>query len=116
MLPVSYGPYGNTALWVDVPTQGILPAGRPYGTGPNWEHEWGTKFPWWRVIPGKLMITARRLNGAAAGFRSEVATGYGRIGFVPSGLYWPALGCWQVTGTVSDRSLTIVVWVEAAES
>jgi len=27
-----HGWYGNTALWVGVPVQGVLPAGRPYGT------------------------------------------------------------------------------------
>ena len=108
-----YGWYGNTALWVGVPVHGVLPAGRPYGT--RWAaSKWGTKFPWWPVIPGHLTITARRLDGPIAGFRSQVTSParVGKADFIPSGLYWPASGCWQVTGTISGHSLTFVAWVK----
>ena len=116
VLPVPFGWYGNGALWVAVPTRGILPAGRPYGT-PWAASQWGTKFPWWRVIPGKLTITGHRMGGPVAGFHTVVADvhGYGKTGFTPSALYWPKLGCWQVTGTVAGRSLAIVVWVKAVQ-
>jgi hypothetical protein len=109
-LPVPYihGWYGNSALWVGVPTGGVLPAQRDY----QWPREWGTKFPWWRAIPGKLTITARRLDGPSAGFHGEVPDGYGRFGFVPSDLVWPKPGCWQVTGTIAGRSLTFVTRVK----
>jgi hypothetical protein len=105
------GWYGNSALWMGVPVRGVLPAMHPYGT--PWAAEWGTKFPWWRAIPGTLTITARRLDGPSAGFQSQVAYQgkYGTAGLTPSGLYWPAPGCWQVTGTIAGRSLTIVAWV-----
>ncbi|HEY6278681.1 MAG TPA: hypothetical protein VIX86_20405 [Streptosporangiaceae bacterium] len=112
-----HGWYGNAALWVGVPVRGVLPAGRPYGT-PWATSKWGTKFPWWPVIPGKLAITARRLDGPSAGFRSQI-TGLSSIGkahFIPSGLLWPAPGCWQVTGTVSGHSLTFVAWVSTVSS
>ena len=108
-----HGWYGNTVLWVGVPVHGVLPAARPYGT-PWAASKWGTKFPWWPVLPGHLTITARRLDGPSAGFRSQV-TGPARIGkagFLPSGLYWPAPGCWQVIGTISGQSLTFVAWVK----
>ena len=110
-----HGWYGNTALWVSVPVEGVLPAGRPYGT-PWATTEWGTKFPWWPVIPGKFTITARRLDGPSAGFHSQAAhwaypLGNGTGGFIPSGLYFPAPGCWQVTGTIAGHSLTLVAWV-----
>jgi hypothetical protein len=114
-LGVPNGWYGNAALRVAVPTRGVLPAGRPYGS--QWPGEWGTKFPWWRLIPGKLTITARRLDGPSAGFHAEIAgPGYGKLGFQPSGLIWPEPGCWQVTGTVASHSLTIVVRVRAVHS
>jgi hypothetical protein len=115
-LPVPYihGWYGNTALWVGVPAGGVLPAERPYGT--PWPDEWGTKFPWWRMIAGTLTVTARRLDGPSAGFHAEVPDGYGPIGFVPSGLIWPAPGCWQVTGKVAGRSLTFVTRVRTVHS
>lgn len=112
-----HGWYGNTALWVGVPVDGVLPAGRPYGT-PWAGSKWGTKFPWWPVIPGHLTITARRLDGPSAGFRGRVTgpAGIGKARFIPSGLYWPAPGCWQVTGTISDHSLTFVAWVKTLPS
>ena len=109
-----HGWYGNEALWVEVPAQGILPAMHPYGT--RWATEWGIKFPWWRLIPGTLVIAARRLDGPSAGFHSQVPVGYGRTGFTPSGLYWPRPGCWQVTGTISGHSLTLVAWVKTFSS
>lgn len=115
-LPVPYirGWYGNTGLWVGVPTGGVLPAEHSAGT-PS-PHEWLTKFPWWRAIAGTLTITARRLDGPSAGFHAEVPGGYGRIGFAPSDLIWPAPGCWQVTGTVAGRSLTFITLVQAVHS
>jgi hypothetical protein len=115
-----HGWYGNTALWVGVPIRGVLPAERPYGT-PWAATEWGTKFPWWPVIPGKLTITARRLDGPSAGFRSQAAQrahplSDGKSYFMPSGLYWPAPGCWQVTGTIAGHSLTFVAWLRTVSS
>jgi hypothetical protein len=115
-LPVPYihGWYGNDALWIAVPAGGVLPAEHPYGTA--WPSEWGTKFPWWRVTPGQLTISARRLDGPSAEFHAEVPSGYGARGFSPSGLIWPSPGCWQVTGTVAGRSLTFVTRVEIVRS
>jgi hypothetical protein len=112
VLPVPYGWFGNAALRAGVPASGVLPAMRTS----LWPGEWGTKYPWWRTIPGTLRISARRLDGPSAGFHSQVAYGYGRSGFVPSSLIWPEPGCWQVTGTVAGHSLTIVMRVRAVQS
>jgi hypothetical protein len=114
-LGVPNGWYGNAALEVAVPTRGVLPAEHPYAS--RWPSEWGTKFPWWRLITGTLTITARRLDGPSAGFHSEIAgPGYGKLGFQPTGLIWPEPGCWRVTGSVASQSLTIVVRVKAVRS
>lgn len=112
-----HGWYGNTALWVGLPVRGVLPAGRPYGT-PWAADAWGTKFPWWPVIPGKLTITARRLDGPSAGFhgRAGGSASIGNSRFIPSGLIWPAPGCWRVTGTIAGHSLTFVTWVKTVPS
>lgn len=111
-LPVPYGWYGNAALWVAVPADGVLPA----MLTSQWPGEWGTKFPWWRLIAGDLTITARSLGGPDGEFHGEVPSGYGKTGFIPSGLIWPKLGCWQVTGTVDGHSLTLVMRVQAVSS
>jgi hypothetical protein len=112
-----HGWYGNIALWVGVPINGVLPAARPVGT-PWAASDWGTKFPWWPAVPGQLTITARRLDGPSAGFHAQPSapSSIGNSHFIPSGLYWPAPGCWQVTGTISGQSLTFVTWVTTAAS
>jgi len=96
--------------------QGVLPAGRPTGT--RWASEWGTKFPWWPAVRGKLTITGRRLDGPSTGFHGQVASPaqVGKARFVPSGLIWPAPGCWQVTGTIAGHSLTFVAWVKTTDA
>lgn len=111
-----HGWYGNSALWVGVPMHGVLPAMHPYGT--PWASEWGTKFVWWPLSQGTLTIAARRLDGPSAGFHSQISDP-GHIGksrFIPSGLIWPAPGCWQVTGTVRGHSLTFVAWITTSVS
>lgn len=112
-----HGWYGNTALWVGVPIQGVLPAARPFGI-PGAASEWGTKFPWWPVIPGKLTIAGRRLDGPSSGFHARFAgpASIGKSRFIPSALYWPAPGCWQITGTISGHSLTFVTLVTTSPS
>jgi hypothetical protein len=97
--------YGNTALWVRLPPQGVLPA-QSNGTDP-----FTTKFPWWRQVRGQLSITAQRLDGPSAGFLSDIPDGYGDLGFQPTGLIWPSPGCWRVTGSIAGRSLSFVAWV-----
>jgi len=97
--------YGNDALWVGLPPTGVLPAyPDPHGLA--------TKFPWWRALPGRLTIQAQRLDGPTGAFTADVPDGYGDLGFQVSGLSWGAAGCWRVTGTVHNRSLTFTLWVQ----
>lgn len=97
--------YGNDALWVGLPSTGVLPAyPAPQGLL--------TKFPWWRALPGRLTIEAQRLDGPAGVFTADVPEGYGALGFQPTGLTWSVAGCWRLTGTVHNRSLTFIAWVQ----
>jgi hypothetical protein len=97
--------YGNDALWVGLPPTGVLPADpQPQGLS--------TKFPWWRALPGRLTIQAQRLDGPTGAFTADVPAGYGDLGFQPTGLNWAVPGCWRVTGTVHNKSLTFTVWVQ----
>ena len=99
--------YGNAAVWVLLSVSGVL------GTDPQQQRPWYSKVPWWRAVPGVLTIRARPAGGLVAGFRADVPSGYAPTGFQPSGLYWPRLGCWQVTGTIAGQALTFTVWVKA---
>ena len=65
------------------------------------------KFGWWRVVPGRLVLTGRRLDGAGrlatdAGTVSE----YGPTGFVPSGVVFSDPGCWEITGRIGRTTLS----------
>jgi hypothetical protein len=94
---------------------GILPAGRLPNGGSyatiNPDGSIGLKLGWWRGLPGRLRIHGRRLDQPAPALRADVPARYGSEGFQVSGLTFPTVGCWQVTGTVARAKLTFVVKV-----
>jgi hypothetical protein len=98
------GWYGNDAVWVSLPPQGVLPSLRTE------EMRLATKFPWWRVRPRRLQVRTESIEGGRA-FRGSVPDGYGDLGFTPSGLVFDRIGCWRVAGTLDDTELSFVVWV-----
>ncbi|MBI5880090.1 MAG: hypothetical protein HZB53_20770 [Chloroflexi bacterium] len=74
----------------------------------------GMKFPWWRLMPGVLSIEGRRLDAVAPPLRAQITDGYGDRGLQATRLFFPAAGCWQVTGKLGDASLTFVTRVVRA--
>jgi hypothetical protein len=100
--------YGNDALIVILPTDGILHPSDPARGLPG-----GVKFPWWRGAHGTVTVTTRRLDAPSTPLPADVPGGYGETGFQVSGLNFPASGCWQVTGAVDGGALTFVVNVAA---
>jgi hypothetical protein len=42
---------------------------------------------------------------------ASVPDGYGSTGLQSSGVWFPTEGCWEVTGTVGDRTLSFVTFV-----
>jgi hypothetical protein len=91
---------------------GVLPDGGSRATV-NRDGSIYAKLGWWRGLPGQLVIRGRRLDAHAPPLRAEAGTvlSYGSDGFVPSGLTFPTVGCWQVTGGVRHARLTFVVRV-----
>jgi hypothetical protein len=106
----STGAYGNDDLWVGgLPTIGVI-IGEPRWLMPDGSISW--KLGWWRIESGQLIITGRRLDGPAPPLRGHVPDGYGSTGFQASGVDLPTDGCWEVTGSVGDASLSVVVFVQ----
>ena len=99
---------GNGQLWVGgLGEKGVLVLAR--GT----DGAFGTKFGWWRAIPGELRITGRRLDGSAPALMASVPSGYDPTGFQASGVSFPTDGCWEITGQVGATTLTFVTLVLA---
>ena len=101
--------FGNGKLWVG----GLWPDGIILGD-PSFVGADGAvsmKFGWWRVEPGKLAITGKRLDAPAPPASGDAPDGYGDVGFQASGVRFPTEGCWAITGTVGGTSLTFVTFV-----
>lgn len=99
------GWYGNSALWISLPPEGVLPA---LSTDTDGHLE--TKFPWWRITPGQLEIQSTR-SADGEPLSGSAPDGYGPDGFNPSFLVFPEEGCWEVTGTIAGEALSFTVWV-----
>jgi hypothetical protein len=65
---------------------------------------------------GELTISGRKLDGNAAALRADLPSGYGASGFLPSGIYFPTEGCWEVTGAVGTAKLSFVTLVVKAST
>ena len=108
--------HGNAGLRVQLGwTKGTLAAGiLPDGGSRATVEEDGSihaKVGWWRGVPGRLAVTGRRLDASAPPLEAHVPRGYGRRGFQPSGLVFPTVGCWRVTGSAGPARLSFVVRV-----
>ena len=96
---------------------GLWPDGtivfRPNGPGYIYpDGSVGMKIAWYRgkAVRGKLKIQGKRLDAPALPLRSHFSD-YGDTGFQASQVIFPTEGCWQVTGTVGDASVTFVTRV-----
>ena len=73
------------------------------------------KWPWYRTVPGEVVINGRRLDTEAPPMPEitlrGVPDGYSETGFHPSALTWPSEGCWEITAQVGAESLTFVTLV-----
>lgn len=75
----------------------------------------GMKFWFCRTVPGDVVITGRRLDAAGPPMPETVLRGeedgYGEWGFHPATLTFPAEGCWEVTATIGQEQMRVVMLV-----
>ncbi len=101
--------FGNDDLWVGgLGEKGIILVDDRF-VEPDGSIGW--KLGWWRFDSGLVAITGRRLDATAPPLRGSAPDGYGFTGFQASGVYFPTEGCWEVSGTVGDSSLSFVTFV-----
>jgi hypothetical protein len=104
--------HGNESLWVSLEPNAIITIGEPAQKDSREEFKGYSrvKFGWWRGVPGKFTIEGRRLDASAPPLRYLIhPESYGAFGFIPSYLYFPSEGYWEITGHLDNQSLTFVV-------
>ncbi|WP_203990658.1 hypothetical protein [Sphaerisporangium rufum] len=91
-------------LWVSLPAPGYRAEPRPDG--------YAMKVGWWRLAKGSLRITATRVAGQGdrrdiveEAMTPEVPSGYGAVGFQPSGLIFSERGCWDVAAGLAGLTI-----------
>ena len=104
--------HGNGRLWTAMWPNNVLIASGDYiqPDGSVW-----MKWPWWRSVEGRLRISGQRLDAEAPPLTAAIPSGYGNLGFQPSGITFPTEGCWRITGTVSTTRLSFVTLVLKAD-
>ena len=100
--------HGNGQVWIALWTGGVVVRGDGVT---NRDGSISVKYGWWRGVAGNVELHGRRLDGASTPFSYSGPDGYGETGFQPTLIPFPTSGCWDVTGTVGDESLTVTLLV-----
>jgi hypothetical protein len=62
----------------------------------------------------KLKVTGRRLDATALPLEASEPNAVGmnlpRV-YIMDSLYFPTVGCWEITGHYEDDEVTFIVWV-----
>ncbi len=105
---ISASYHGNGRLWTSLLPNGVLVPPENIRPDGKLTYNWW----WWRGQPGQLTIKGRRLDDLnTPPLEAEITPGFGDSGYQDSWLVFPTEGCWEVTGTVGDSTLTFVVYV-----
>lgn len=72
-------------------------------------------WPWFRTIKGEIVIEGRRLDAEAPPMPQVILrgrlNGYGETGIHPSTLIFPSEGCWELTASVGETTLTFITQI-----
>jgi hypothetical protein len=101
--------HGNGALWTILPPDGraLVPP-----EGLQADGTLSLDWPWWQWKEGQLTLTGRRLGPSSAPLLANIIEGNEERGPQSSELFFPAEGCWEITGKVGNAELTFVILVE----
>ena len=85
---------------------------------PPYEERWFAGEPplkvlWYTEHPGELELAGRRIDGPGT-LTADVPPGYDAVDYQPSLILFPEPGCWEITGSVGERTLRIVAEVLSA--
>lgn len=107
--------YYENGIWVSIPEDGMLKLepGQTISFGPYQGWRTGT-VTWMRNegIEGFVIVSGERLD-EKSDLKPQTPLSpqrqYVQVGQVQTGLAFPSGGCWKVTGTVGDHSITWVM-------
>jgi hypothetical protein len=107
------GSYGNNSVRVNLWPEGKF-VFAPNGPGfVDRDGALGMKVGWGLRKKGTLSVTGRRLDDMAPPARAYISRSYDDyVGGMSLYLVFPTPGCWEITGSVADESLTFVTLVE----
>ena len=98
----SQGIVGDGDLWTRLPAPRSALLDRRNGT-------YTLKMGWYRATAGTLAITGKRLDGPGEMSADIPASGYGRFGGLPTLLHFSKDGCWEVTGTLNNSTVILII-------
>ena len=110
--------FGTVKLWTSLPADGIWRGLPHYRSDPTFRQKlffWREGYNWRTESPPHLIVTGRRLDASAPPLAFACANaGWGddkEHPFMVTGVNFPTLGCWEVTGDYDGDKLTFVVWL-----
>jgi hypothetical protein len=105
------GSYANDSLAVVLPDKFVFAPGGPGFV--DRDGALGMKVGWELRKRGTLFVTGGRLDGEAPPARAYIPRSYDDyVGGMSLFLVFPTPGCWEITGRITDGSLTFVTLVE----
>ena len=107
--------YGSEALWTVIPTDGIWTGLPRNPTGYTQKIVWWREGYDWRAEPQPaLTMRAERLDEPAPPVEvSDASNAFAEDmgSAIMTGIGFPTLGCWKITGHYRQASLSFVVWL-----